>query len=221
MSSSLAARMIKYLDSRPVPIGGITSLELLEAIRCARRPRVRLEMNCWNHGEPHLHPRVRHYRIDPRCACDSNAASVIQHGTPSCSRGTSSPSFSGIGHPPDDRGCREDRELASPMARLQQKTQAAGTTGSAWLSRPSLRDGVTTYTRSSRGPAVLPPSPAMMRWHHRRLGISSGMPEPRDFTVAPDRSSARDTRAATRHAHRIPHPPSVTPAKRPLVGPGC
>src|SRR3954470_7354082 len=25
-------------------------------------------------------------------------------------------------------------------------------------SRPSLRDGVTTYTRSSRGPAVLPPS---------------------------------------------------------------
>jgi hypothetical protein len=54
------------------------------------------------------------------------------------------------------------------MARLQQRTQAAGTTGSAETSRPSLRDGVTIYTRSSRGPAVLPPSSAMMRQHLRK-----------------------------------------------------
>jgi len=55
----------------------------------------------------------------------------------------------------------------------------------------------------------------------RLLGISTGMPEPRDFTVAPDRSSARETRAAIRHAHRIPHPTYVTTAKRPLVRTGC
>ena len=71
-------------------------------------------------------------------------------------------------------------------------------------SRPSLRDGVTIYTRSSRGPAVLPPSFATMHQHHRRLGISSGMPEPRDFTVA-SRSFVR-----TRHSRcdptRPPHP---------------
>ena len=36
-----------------------------------------------------------------------------------------------------------------------------------------------------------------------------------------DRSSARNTRAATQCAHRIPHPTSVTIAKRPLCGTGC
>src|ERR1700759_4854639 len=35
------------------------------------------------------------------------------------------------GHPQMTRGRRECRALASPMARLQQVTQAAGTTGSA------------------------------------------------------------------------------------------
>jgi len=32
------------------------------------------------------------------------------------------------------------------MARLQQKTQAAGTTGKAGATRHSLRDGVTAYS---------------------------------------------------------------------------
>src|SRR4051812_9405580 len=61
------------------------------------------------------------------------------------------------------------------------KKHGVGTTGSAETSRPSLRDGVTIYTRSSRGTAFLPPSPAV---RHRQLGISTGMPEPRDFIVA-------------------------------------
>jgi hypothetical protein len=43
------------------------------------------------------------------------------------------------------RGRRECRVKASPMARLQQKTQAAVTTGSANI-RHSLRDGFNPYT---------------------------------------------------------------------------
>jgi hypothetical protein len=36
--------------------------------------------------------------------------------------------------------------LAAPMARLQKKTQAAVTTGSTGVIRPSLRNGFTAYT---------------------------------------------------------------------------
>jgi len=92
------------------------------------------------------------------------------------------------------------------------------TTGSAETSRPSLRDGWTAYTRSPRGPALLPPSPR--RSPSAKLGISTGMPGPHDFAGAPDRSSARKTHAAIQGAHRIPHPTSVTIAKRPLIRAG-
>jgi len=47
--------------------------------------------------------------------------------------------------PLENRGRREDRMLAAPAARLQQKTQAAVTTGSTGATRPSLRNGVTAY----------------------------------------------------------------------------
>jgi hypothetical protein len=56
-----------------------------------------------------------------------------------------------------NRGRREGREPAAPMARLQKEMQAAGTTGSAGTSRPSLRNGLTTYTRSPWGPGFLAP----------------------------------------------------------------
>jgi hypothetical protein len=122
---------------------------------------------------------------------------------------------------PENRGRREGRELASPMARLQQKTQAAGTTGSA--------EGIPTFPARwcydlyalFRGPDVLPPSPAMMRRHHRktwhrlrdarttRLHRRVGIVRPHE-----------KPRAAIRHAHRIPHPTSVTTAKRPPCGTG-
>jgi hypothetical protein len=49
-----------------------------------------------------------------------------------------------------DRGRRECRELAAPMARLQNKKQAAVTTGSAKITRHSLRNGFTGYTYSPR-----------------------------------------------------------------------
>jgi hypothetical protein len=76
------------------------------------------------------------------------------------SRGTWCPSCAFVRSPRKSRGRREGRELAAPMARLQKRKQAAVTTGSAETSRPSLREWVTAYTRSPRGPALLPPSPA-------------------------------------------------------------
>ncbi len=51
-------------------------------------------------------------------------------------------------------GCREGRALAAPVARLLKKMQAAGTTGSAEITRPSLRDGLTIYTYSPRCPGL-------------------------------------------------------------------
>jgi hypothetical protein len=47
------------------------------------------------------------------------------------------------------RGRREGRALAAPVARLQNKKQAAVTTGLAEASRPSLRDGFNAYSALS------------------------------------------------------------------------
>ncbi|CCD85342.1 protein of unknown function [Bradyrhizobium sp. ORS 285] len=43
-------------------------------------------------------------------------------------------------------GRREGRAPTAPVARLRKKMQAAGTTGLAETTRPSLRDGLTDYT---------------------------------------------------------------------------
>jgi hypothetical protein len=67
------------------------------------------------------------------------------------------------------------------MARLQKRKQAAVTTGSAKTSRPSLRGGLTAYTRSPWGPALLSPLREAQASAH---GLSTGRPGPRDFTVA-------------------------------------
>jgi hypothetical protein len=62
--------------------------------------------------------------------------------------------------PPETGGRRECRVMASPMARLQQKKQAAVTTGSAGSTRHSLRDGF-------NGLYVI--SPVSGLFSHRRL----------------------------------------------------
>ena len=72
--------------------------------------------------------------------------------------------------------------------------------------RPSLRDGITNYTRSSRGTAVLPPSQPT---RHRPLGISTAMPEPRDFLVAPG-SFVRASKPTLR-----PNAPTASRTRRP------
>ncbi len=104
------------------------------------------------------------------------------------------------------------------MARLRKKMQAAGTTGSAETSRPSLRDGFNgCFAFSPVRRAFWPPLPAR-RWKRRRkLNPSVGGSGPRDLTVRDDVVRRRTNSSLQRlHAHRIPLPTSVTIAIRPL-----
>jgi hypothetical protein len=110
--------------------------------------------------------------------------------------------------PSEIGGRREGRVPAVPMARLQQETQAAVTTGTNRSNRPSLRDGVNGFLRALPGErAVLPPSPARSSCE---LDASVAAPGPRVFAV-------RVMPLVSQHGrvHRIPPPTSVTIAKRP------
>jgi len=106
------------------------------------------------------------------------------------------PALSGRGH-------GECRALAAPMARLQQKMQAAGTTGSAETSRHSPRDGLTAASRSPRCAGLS--GHRIATTLARRAGYQR-----RDIrTTRLDRahrccSSAWKTTLQHRHAHRIP-----------------
>jgi hypothetical protein len=112
--------------------------------------------------------------------------------------------------PLKDRGRGECRELAAPMARLQKKMQAAGTTGSAETSRHSPHDGFTAYIAISPvRRAFWPPSPARRAKRRRKLDISVGMPGPRDLTVRIVLLvGAGNNHAAT--PTRPPHPASTS-----------
>jgi hypothetical protein len=100
------------------------------------------------------------------------------------------------------RGRRECRVMASPMARLQQKTQAAVTTGLA--GQPAFpAQWVTAYTRSPRGAGLS--CPRRSRDHLATLASASGG---RDHAISPS-ASATFVRRAVR-VHRIPAPRIVT-----------
>jgi hypothetical protein len=93
------------------------------------------------------------------------------------------------------------------MARLQQKKQAAVTTGSAETSRHSPRDGFNAYiVISSVHRAFWPPSP--LGSSPEQLDTSVGVPGPHDFTSA---SSAFVSRKP--NVHRIPASRVVTIAR--------
>src|SRR5580700_8217607 len=109
-----------------------------------------------------------------------------------------------------DRGRRECRVTTSPMARLQQKKQAAVTTGRAGSTgipcamvlrviRALLGDHrlVATVTRKTRE-------------HLRDLSACFGAPEPHDFAVRFRLRSSTHSQSV----HRVPLPTSVTTAKR-------
>ena len=121
-------------------------------------------------------------------------------------------------HPLQTRA--QGRPGASWRLRSACSKKARGrTTGAAGITRPSPRDGFTSYTCSPRGPALLPPSPA--RSSHRRLGISTGMPGPHAFDVRTGLFVGADQPRC--NPARPPHPAStsVTIAKRPSCEAGC
>jgi hypothetical protein len=103
-------------------------------------------------------------------------------------------------YPPSIGGRREGRALASPMARLQKEMQAAGTTGLAETTRPSLHEWRYGLYALSSGTGVLAPV----------IGIVANLasaPGCQDHTISPSCpycSSAREQRAATPTGHRIP-----------------
>jgi hypothetical protein len=67
----------------------------------------------------------------------------------------------------------------------------------------------------SSGTGVLAPVVSATSKRQRELGLSTGRPEPHDFAVRIGLFVGTNDRAATRHAHRVPRPTSVTIAIRP------
>jgi hypothetical protein len=84
---------------------------------------------------------------------------------------------------PRERGRREGRVFATPMARLQTKSRRQSP--QVWPQHPAFpaRWCYGLYVISLVRRAFWPPSPARCEKHHRQLGISVGMPGPHDFTV--------------------------------------
>ncbi|UFZ01608.1 hypothetical protein LQG66_20000 [Bradyrhizobium ontarionense] len=68
--------------------------------------------------------------------------------------------------------------------------QAAGTTGAAGITRPSLRGGLHAYFVLSPGTGLIAPVIAATRQRWRRLDLGTGRSGPHDFASAPCRSSA-------------------------------
>jgi hypothetical protein len=95
------------------------------------------------------------------------------------------------------------------MARQQEEKLAAVTTGSAGSSGipRAMFDGLYVLSLET---GLIASIIGATRERYRRLGLSTGRPGPHDFTVRIGCSSARMNRAATRYAHRIPHPTFVT-----------
>jgi hypothetical protein len=116
----------------------------------------------------------------------------------------------------DNRGRREGRELAAPMARVQQKsTRQNHRLGRDIPAFPARWLGGLYVI--SPGTGSFAPVARNARREHRDLDLSTGG---QDHTISPAHQIVRPRKqahVATRHAHRIPHPTSVTTAKRPLL----
>ena len=126
--------------------------------------------------------------------------------------------------PSKDRGRRECRVQAAPMARLQQKTQAAVTTGSAKTSGIPCAMVLTLIRALLGDRALLPPSPRGLRRvgpvradiaSSARLDPSVGGSGPHDFAVRQDAFARARCALNIASVHCIPPPTSVTIASRP------
>jgi len=108
------------------------------------------------------------------------------------------------------RGCREDRASTDTRGPRASKNARGRNHRPSRITRPSLRDGFTAYTCSPRGPAFLPPSPAMLVMNISDLVSAPGDQDHTTSSSALTRSSACKLHAACDRVHRIPHPTLVT-----------
>src|SRR5262245_16272783 len=96
------------------------------------------------------------------------------------SRDTKCPGFASI-FTPEERGRRECRMLAAPMARLQQGKQAAVTTGKAGTTGIPCATVLRLIARSPRGARL--DSPRRFAKRLAELDASVGAPGPHAFAV--------------------------------------
>jgi hypothetical protein len=129
--------------------------------------------------------------------------------TASRSRGTIAPEVCFQSRASVNRGRRECRMLAAPMARQQTKKLAAGTTGSAETAGIPCAMGFRLMARSPRGPGFLAPVVRGIR-HAGELGLSVGRPGPHAFAVRNGRLRPRQPQRPS-----LPASPIVTIALRP------
>jgi hypothetical protein len=124
------------------------------------------------------------------------------------------PSCASVSHPRIQRGRREGRALTAPVARLQNKKQAADTTGSAKSSGIPCAMVLTLIARSWEPGFV---APIISEIISRRLDTSVGVSGPHDFSVR--NGITRPRKACALTPSRPPHPASrvVTIAHMPLL----
>ena len=102
---------------------------------------------------------------------------------------------------PRKRGRRKGRAPADAHGPRAAKKARGRTTGAAEITRPSLREGFNAYTCSPRGPALLPPSVAMLITDITTLAPAPGRQDHTISPSAPCRSSACEN--MLRHAASI------------------
>ncbi len=122
-----------------------------------------------------------------------------------------------IQSPSPNRGCRESRASTEARGPPAEKMQAAGTTGPAGSTRPSLRDGFTAASRSPRCPGCLVTVACATLSRRRRLDTGFGVSGPRDLTVRTNSFVGAIAHAANRPAHHIPHSTLRDDRAAPLV----
>jgi len=119
-------------------------------------------------------------------------------------------------HPLQDRGHREGRAPADAHGPPAKRMQAAGTTGAAEITRPSLRNGFNGCFAISLVRRACWPPLRMMLTHqrgHQHRGVRTTRLDRACIAVRP-REKAH---AASTHAHRIPLPASRDGRDTPLM----
>jgi hypothetical protein len=124
--------------------------------------------------------------------------------------------------PPKQEGAGKTGCALHPRSRVQTAHKKTHTSIQVQRRQSGLpcAMGLRLISCSPRRPALLPPSLPRSVSFPRNLTPASGCQDHTTSPYASMHSSARSDRACTESVHRIPHPTSVTTAKRPSYGHG-